>query len=181
MIANMEEPLWRDMGVSSQELVEGLFFIGVAAIIAAKLVRFVADSTIRSSWFFAMAHTVFIVVAISAMPWIGITHWFRAAIVAAVSFLPFVQSLWGLRDQPLVSRILLALDNALPYAFVGMLFGQMYASTAGLGFFIVVSRAQGNRTEALATSLITFGLMVAVSLTLRFAAKKVSPLRPLTI
>src|SRR5206468_1772134 len=94
---------------------------------------------------------------------VGVGHWFRAAIVAAVSFLPFVQSLWGLRDEPLVRRILLALDNASPYAFVGMLFAQLFASTAGLGFLIVVMRAEGNSTEALAISLITFGLLVAVS------------------
>src|SRR6266550_473866 len=172
MIANIEEPLWLDLWVSSQELVEGLLSAGVAAIIAVKLVHVVAGSNIRSSWVFAVTHTVPIVLAIWFMPWIGINHWLRAAIVAAVSFLPIVQSLWGLRDQPLASRTVLALDNALPYAFVGMLFGQLWASTAGLGFFIVASRAVGNRTEALATSLITFRLMVVVSVILRLAAKR---------
>ena len=93
-------------------------------------------------------------------------------IVGAVSFLPFAQSLWGLRDQAVVSRILLALDNALPYAFVGMLFGELWAATAGLGFFLVVARALGNRTEALATSLITLGLMLSVSFTLRFVIRR---------
>jgi hypothetical protein len=168
-------------GVSSQELVEGLLLTGIAAIIGVKMIQAAAGSTIRSSWFFAMTHTVPVVLAISFMPWIGIGHWLRATIVAAVSFLPFVQSLWGLRDQPLASRILLALDNALPYAFVGMLFGQLWASTAGLGFFIVVSRAQGNRTEPVATSLIAFGLMVVVSLLLRLAGKRLGTSSPATI
>jgi hypothetical protein len=181
MIANMEEPLWLDIGVSSQEVAEGLLLTVLAAIIATKMLRALASPTIRSSLFFAVSHIVPIVLAIGSIPWIGINHWFRAAIIAAISFLPFVQALRGLRDQTLPSRVLLALDNALPYAFVGMLFGQLYASTAGLGFFIVISRAQGNRTEALATSLITFGLMVAVSLTLRLSVKKLSTLRPSTI
>jgi ABC-type nitrate/sulfonate/bicarbonate transport system permease component len=76
---------------------------------------------------------------------------------------------------------LLALDNALPYAFVGMLFGQLFASTAGLGFLIVVMRAEGNRTEALATSLITFGLLVVVSLALTLVAKTIASSTPPTI
>jgi ABC-type nitrate/sulfonate/bicarbonate transport system permease component len=59
-----------------------------------------------------------------------------------------------------------------------MLFGEMYAATAGLGFFIVVARAVGNRTEALATSMIAFALVIAVSLALRFAAKIVSASTP---
>ena len=59
-----------------------------------------------------------------------------------------------------------------------MLFGELYAATAGLGFFIVIARALGNRTEALATSLIAFGLMIAVSLTLRFTAKRLLSRRP---
>lgn len=176
-----QEPLWRDVAVSSQELAEGLLLIGIAGIIAVKVVQFVADSTFRSSWFFAVTHTVPVVLAILSIAWIGVGHWFRVAIVAAVSFLPFVQSLWGLRDEPLVRRILLALDNASPYAFVGMLFAQLFASTAGLGFLIVVMRAEGNSTEALATSLITFGLLVAVSLTLRLVAKTVWSSTPPTI
>jgi ABC-type nitrate/sulfonate/bicarbonate transport system permease component len=172
-IANMRERLWLDFAVSSQELAEGLLLTGIAGSLVVKVVQFAAASTFRSSWFFAATHTVPVVLAISFLPWMGVGHWFRAAIVAAVSFLPFVQSLWSLRDQRLVSRILLALDNALPYAFVGMLFAQLFASTAGLGFVIVVARAEGNRTEALATSLITFGLMITSSLVLRLAAKRV--------
>jgi ABC-type nitrate/sulfonate/bicarbonate transport system permease component len=169
--ASTQEPLWRDVAVSSQELAEGLLLTGIAGIIVVKLLQFSADSTFRSSSFFAATHTVPVLLAILSIAWIGVGHWFRATIVAAVSLLPFVQSLWGLRDQALFSRILLALDNALPYAFVGMLFAQLFASTAGLGFLIVVMRAEGNRTKALATSLITFGLLVVVSLALRLVAK----------
>jgi hypothetical protein len=179
--ASTQEPLWLDVAVSSQELAEGLLLTGIVGIIAVKAVQFAADSTLRSSWFFAATHTVPVVLAILSIAWIGVGHWFRATIVAAVSLLPFVQSLWGLRDRPLFSRILLALDSALPYAFIGMLFAQLFASTAGLGFLIVVMRAEGNRTEALATSLITFGLLVVVSLALRLVAKTIAASTPPTI
>jgi ABC-type nitrate/sulfonate/bicarbonate transport system permease component len=92
-------------------------------------------------------------------------------IVAAASFFPFAEILWGLRSAPLRDRILLALDHVLPYAFVGMLFGELWAATAGLGFFVVVARAMHNRTEALATSLIALGLMTLISSVLKLAIK----------
>jgi ABC-type nitrate/sulfonate/bicarbonate transport system permease component len=180
-IANSEKPVWPDVAVSAQELAEGLLLSGIIAFIAAKMCRAVARSRLHSSWLLAVTHTVPIPLAVSLLPWIGVGHWFKGITVATVSCLPFLQSLWGLREQPFLSRILMALDNALPYAFLGMLFGEIYAATAGLGFFIVVARAEGYRVEALATSLIAFGLMVVVSLTLRFVAKILSASRPQTI
>ena len=172
MIANMESTLWHDVAVSAQEITEGLLVSGVLAFIAVRVLRAAAGLRLRVSWLFVFGNTLPIVVAIMLMPWLGVNHWLRAVIVGAVSFLPFAQSLWGLRDQAVVSRILLALDNALPYAFVGMLFGELWAATAGLGFFLVVARALGNRTEALATSLITLGLMLSVSFILRFVIRR---------
>jgi prepilin signal peptidase PulO-like enzyme (type II secretory pathway) len=42
--ASTQEPLWRDVAVSSQELAEGLLLTGIADIIALKVVQFAADS-----------------------------------------------------------------------------------------------------------------------------------------
>jgi ABC-type nitrate/sulfonate/bicarbonate transport system permease component len=171
---------WEDVGVSLQELLEGILIAGLVSLTVVKILQIVAVRDIRATWFIALTHTIPIVIAVSSMPLIGIGHWFRASIVAAVSVFPFVQTLWGLSDQPLLNRILLAIDNSLPYAFVGMLFGQLWASTAGVGFFIVMSRAKGNGTEALAASLITFGLLAAVSFILRFAARRFDTRVPAT-
>ena len=173
VLANFQEPLWPHVAASAQELAAGVVLSSIVAFIAVKILRAVAGSAILSSGLFAVIHLVPILFAILLLPWIGVGLLFKAVTVAAVSCLPVLQALWGLRDQPLASRILLALENALPYAFLGMLFGEMYASTAGLGFLIVVARAEGKIPEALATSLITFALMVAVSFTLRFAAKRI--------
>jgi ABC-type nitrate/sulfonate/bicarbonate transport system permease component len=111
------------------------------------------------------------VLAITLTPWLGKGHWLKAVIVAATSFSSFAEIFWGFRGAPLVPRILLAVDNALPYAFVGMLFGELWAATSGLGFFTIVARAAGNRTEALASALITLGLMVSVSFVLKLSIK----------
>jgi ABC-type nitrate/sulfonate/bicarbonate transport system permease component len=170
-IAAMQE-FWVDVRVSFQELVEGILGAGLFSLAAVKILRVAGVREIRATWFIVLTHTVPIVLAVSSMPLIGIGHWLRASIVAAVSVFPFLKTLWDLRDQPLPNRIFLAVDNSLPYAFVGMLFGQLWASTAGIGFFIVMSRANGHRTEALAASVITFGLLVALSFLLRFAAKR---------
>ena len=81
--------------------------------------------------------------AITLTPWLEAGRWLNAVIVAAVSFFSFAEILWGFRGGALVSSILLALDNALPYGFVGMLFGELWAATTGLGFFTVIARAMG--------------------------------------
>jgi hypothetical protein len=163
---------WVDVGVSFQELMEGILVAGLFSLTSVKTLQVAGVRDARATWFIAITHTVPIVLAVSSMPLIGIDHWLRASIVAGVCVFPFVQTFWDLRDQPLSNRILLAVDNSLPYAFVGMFFGQLWASTAGVGFFIVMSRAEGHRTEALAASLVTFVLLVAVSFLLRSAAKR---------
>ena len=72
----------------------------------------------------------------------------------------------------------MALDNALPYAFLGMFFGELFASTKGVGFFVAVARARGYRTEALAASLIALALMIAVSVILRLMLKRLITSKP---
>ena len=68
--------------------------------------------------------------------------------------------------------MLLAVDNALPFAFVAMLFGELYAATAGTGFMITVASATYQTDRGFAGFLITLVLLVGLSSTLRFMAKK---------
>jgi hypothetical protein len=77
VIANIEGPVWPDVAVSAQELAEGLLLTGLVAIIAVKILRVAAGSTIRSSWVFALTHTVPVVLAIFSIRWIGISHWLK--------------------------------------------------------------------------------------------------------
>jgi ABC-type nitrate/sulfonate/bicarbonate transport system permease component len=171
IIAKRESTLWWDIAVSSCEIGEGLLLSGVFAFILVKVVE-AARSKLGMSWIFALTHIIFIVLAVRLIILIGVGHWLKVIIVAAASFYPFAEALWGLRTTPRITRVLIALDNALPYAFVGMLFAEAYAATAGVGFFVIVARATGYRTEALAASMIALSLMIAVSFILRFIVKR---------
>lgn len=173
MMPNINATIWSHVAVSGQEIAVGLLLGGVLAFFVVEVVK-AAESTIRLSWVLAFTHSLPIVPAIAVTPLVGIGIWHKAGIVAAASLFPFAETLWGLRNSPPLTRIFLALQSALPYAFIAMFFGELWASTAGLGFFIVVARAVDHRTEALATALIAFALMVAVSVCLTFVIKRLA-------
>ncbi len=52
---------------------------------------------------------------------------------------PFMQALSSYRNLTLLNRLLTALDEAMPYAFVGMVFAEAMAATAGLGFLMIIA------------------------------------------
>jgi ABC-type nitrate/sulfonate/bicarbonate transport system permease component len=66
----------------------------------------------------------------------------------------------------------MAIDNALPFAFVAMLFGELWAATAGLGFVMTVASATYQTNKGLAGFLITVFLLVALSTTVRWIVKR---------
>ena len=72
----------------------------------------------------------------------------------------------------LLNRLLTAIDEAMPYAFVGMVFAQAMAATAGLGFLMIIAGSQLYMAEAIAISFLTFGLMTIISCSLRFVVKR---------
>jgi sulfonate transport system permease protein len=96
----------------------------------------------------------------------------RLVFVGALAFYPFVEAFWGLHGRPLPYRILLAVDYALPIAFVAMLLGELYAATAGLGFVMVIATAVRQTDKGLLVFLLTVALLVALSVILRSIAKR---------
>jgi len=101
-----------------------------------------------------------------------IYFWHKVIAVGCLTFFTLFQALWGFRDRPIFYRILLAIDDALPIAFVAMVFGEAYAATQGLGFLIVVASATQQSDRAIAGCLVTFALMVGLSFVLRWTARK---------
>lgn len=81
-----------------------------------------------------------------------------------------MQTVWALREESLIYRILFAVEHALPYGFATMLYGEMMSATAGLGFTVVVASATYQIEKAFAVFLITLSLLLALSLVLRLAA-----------
>jgi ABC-type nitrate/sulfonate/bicarbonate transport system permease component len=107
---------------------------------------------------------------------IGMGHKF--ILVGLLSFFTIIQTLWALRSRPLAFRVLVAIDETLPIAFVAVLFSEMYAATKGVGFAMVVASVGNQTDKALAIFLITAVLLAVVSATLRSIAKRVYPAWP---
>ncbi len=92
--------------------------------------------------------------------------------IGLLAFFPLVQGLWGFRDQALRYRVLAAIDHALPIAFVGMFFGELFAATAGLGFLMTVASATRQYQRGLAGFLIVVVLFVGLSALLKSIVKR---------
>jgi ABC-type nitrate/sulfonate/bicarbonate transport system permease component len=83
-----------------------------------------------------------------------------------------VQISFGLRDTPISIRILLAIDHALPIAFLGALLGEAYAGTQGLGFVMVVASATYQTAYGLVGFFLTMALVLGLSSALRVITRR---------
>ena len=174
--------IWGDMGLSLLEVIGGIVLGGSAAL--GVLVPLSTKGTFRNLLFpllpltYISAIVLWLVVFVSWLNWVGVSQpeflyfWHKVIAVGCLTFFPLVQALWGSRKGPLFYRVLMAIDDALPIAFVGMVFGEAWAATQGLGFAMVVANASGQTAKGIAGFLITFALMVGLSFTLRWLVKK---------
>jgi ABC-type nitrate/sulfonate/bicarbonate transport system permease component len=102
-----------------------------------------------------------------------IYFWHKVIGVGCLTFYPIVQTLWGLRNHKTIYRILMAIDQAVPIAFVAMVFGEYYAATQGLAFRMAVATAIQQKDQAIAVCVVTLILMVGLSVLLRWTARTV--------
>jgi ABC-type nitrate/sulfonate/bicarbonate transport system permease component len=102
-----------------------------------------------------------------------LNYWHKVLAVACVGFFPFIRTLWALRESAMPIRVLMATDQVLPYAFIAMLVGQLWAATAGLGFTMIVSFATYQLDKAFAVFIITVVLLTSISAVLRVIVKLV--------
>jgi len=98
--------------------------------------------------------------------------WHVMILVATLTFFPSVRAFWGLREHSSKVRLLLALDAALPFAIIGILFGEFYTATQGLGLLIAIARATRSTVELFALFVVTISLFIVLSASLRVAARK---------
>ena len=173
--------IWNDIRVSLLEVAAGLALGGSIA-----LVVFGGLSTLKPllGLFFRLLPLTYISAivvwllmwafpapVVVLMPnWVG--FWHKVVLVGFLIFFPLVQALWGLRNHPLSYRILLAIDDALPVGFVAMMFGELWAATAGLGFMMTVASATRQTDKGLVGFVIVVALLVALSAILRSIAKR---------
>jgi ABC-type nitrate/sulfonate/bicarbonate transport system permease component len=65
----------------------------------------------------------------------------------------------------------MATDYALPIAFIAMLFAELWASTAGLGFMMTIAGATSQADKGFAGFIITAVLLAGISAVLRSIVK----------
>ena len=174
--------LWVDMRLSLLELIGGILFGGAVAL---GLVVLLSGKAILKNLVLALlpathisAIVVWLIVFELWFRWFGSNHlgyWHKAIAVGCLTFFPLTQTLWGLREKPLMYRILIAIDNALPIAFVAIMFGEAWAATAGLGFMVIVAHATGQSAKAIAGLILIAALMAGLSFTLRWIVKTFCP------
>jgi ABC-type nitrate/sulfonate/bicarbonate transport system permease component len=176
--------IWRDIQVSLVEISLGLVLSCFMALIVAMLC---VSNILRSVLFFFLPLTFISSLAAYLLTFVlvflyvgnlGLGLWHKILAVGCLTFFPYFQTWWALRNQPKLYRVLLALDDALPFAFIAMLFGEVMASTAGLGFMMLAADWQFEWDKALAGLLITAGLFVSLSAGLRGIARLLYPPAP---
>jgi ABC-type nitrate/sulfonate/bicarbonate transport system permease component len=172
--------IWGHMSLSLLEVICGLGLGSVAAQITFVLL---SRSTLLTKLLFLMLPLTYIsAIVLWLLMFVIWPHWapnlfyfwHKVIAVGFVAFYPLIQSLWGLRDRPGLQRMLLAIDEALPIAFVTMFFGEAYAATQGLGFFVVVAKATQQSAQAILGCSLTLALMLGLSVLLRWTVKRLS-------
>jgi len=169
----VKETIWLDVNVSLFEIIGAIALAGLFAFPLSELiVRY--KGSLKFDWIVFAAYVSPATLAVPMIDFVGIGMLSKVLMICSVVLFPFARAMWTYIAFPLASRVLLAIDEALPYGFVGMVFAEAYAATAGLGFRILVSAASLAIADSIATALITFGLLVLVSSTLRFLVKRIS-------
>lgn len=172
-----ESEIWGHMGFSLLEVLCGLGLGGLAA--QTTFVLLSRSVSLRKLIFLVMPLThisaivLWLIVFVMWQNSISnfVYFWHKVIAIGFLTFYPLIRSLWGLRDRPIFYRFLLAIDEALPIAFVGMFFGEGYAASQGLGFFAVIAKVTDRSAQAISACLVAIALVFALSALLRWTLK----------
>jgi ABC-type nitrate/sulfonate/bicarbonate transport system permease component len=169
-----EAEIWQNTLASLREIVAGIMFSCILVVIISRTL--LINGTI-TKWTLALLSLTFAIPILVLPVWQGALLYqdefiWHATTVACLSFYPLMQTGWILREEPLLCRICLAADQALPYAFSATLWSQMMSASAGLGFAVIVASATSETEKASAIFLITLSLMLVLSLVFRLLARK---------
>jgi len=163
--------IWPDIRLSLLEITGGIVVSGlIGFLIVEGLFKKKFSNRVRA--LLCLTAVAPVVLASQIMFWVGIGIWQKILTITCFMCFPFMQALSSYRNLTLLNRLLTALDEAMPYAFVGMVFAEAMAATAGLGFLMIIAGSQLYMAEAIAISFLTFGLMTIISCSLRFVVKR---------
>jgi ABC-type nitrate/sulfonate/bicarbonate transport system permease component len=171
--ADSDVTIWHDLKLSLVEVISGLFLGGLAGILVESGMRRNAAVYRLVSRVLPLTYLVPLAFPVLLL-YLGVlqvtSH--TIAVVAALSFYPFTQAFWGLRKVGRL-RLLFAVDDALPFAFVAMLVGETMNATGGLGFLMIKARSDYRVTEAVGIAAVLVGLLAILSCSLRVLTRHV--------
>jgi ABC-type nitrate/sulfonate/bicarbonate transport system permease component len=175
---------WHDILISLAEIGGGIIFGGLIALAVSTVMNRSGEIQHAIANISPVTYlspiVLWLLVFQFVLPFDASMNWYRSFFlsvghkmmgVGLVTFFPLLQTMWAFRDTPVPTRLLIAIDDALPMAFIAMCFGELYAATAGLGFQMVVESATFKFQESLAWFLITVISLSALSMFLRLMVK----------
>ena len=171
----LQGEIWGDMGISLWEVFGGIALAGLLAL--GPLLLLSVQTVLKKIllWLLPLTYISAIVLWLIAFTWVGVNVWHKVIAIACCTFFPLLEALWGTRKYPFLYRVLLATDAALPIAFVGMIFGEAWAATQGLGFAMIVANATLQTDKVIAVFLFTFAILAGLSSSLKWSVTKLYP------
>ena len=143
------ENLFYDIGMSLLEIFGGLTLaLAIAVMLVQILSKFKArDLVYRFVPYTYLLPLILMPVLLKYDVMSGI--WLSMSAVTVLSFFPCLQLLVGSGLMPSSYRVFVAVSDALPHAFIGMMFGETIHSYSGLGFALLRSQQPGNNRAVL--------------------------------
>jgi ABC-type nitrate/sulfonate/bicarbonate transport system permease component len=167
-----DNQLGNDFYVSVSEMAMGIAASGVIAVILISVIdriggaKRILDVMIQATQIAPLA----LLPDLMLLRVGGFEYW-SAICVAVFVFYPIVTVFYGLRAEPFLVRMTLAVDAALPYAAAGIVYGEAMQATAGLGFVMVVAGATRELDKGMVAFFVLISLVALLSALLRRFAK----------
>jgi ABC-type nitrate/sulfonate/bicarbonate transport system permease component len=173
----MNGDAWHDIQISTLEIAGGILLGAPLALLASLLlsksrdIHPIVDAILPATYLspIAMWLLVFLLVSPTSGLYMGVGQ--KTVAAGFLTFFPILRALRAFHDATLLQRWALAVDDALPIAFVGILFAELYAATAGLGFWMTVASATQQYQQGLAGFFVTAALFTGISIFLRATAR----------
>ena len=114
-----------------------------------------------------------VLISLVALPW---PRPLRIAFgVALISIYPCMEVMWRTAIHIGHRAVPIAIDEALPFAFIGMLFGEAMFSTSGVYLLIIQARShQATTNRAVALAVLIFATLVLLSSCFRWIANRLT-------
>lgn len=161
--------LWQELGVSLLEVALGLAsggaFASLLVCAGAKSAPFRLGllRVLRSTYVLLMTIPLFVFGRLEF--YFGM--WLSVAVVASLSIFPFLHGFSSSGDHRWWTKVLLGVEDALPYGFIGMLSSESIHAAYGVGLSMTIASATGQSVDGCAIAAVLTCAFVALAVLVR--------------